>query len=104
MKNALVSGASGVLGSRLVKGLRAGGWAVRALVKPGDPFRDRLAGSGAEIVEVDLERPGPDLPRAFAGMDVVYHLAAIILSPDATAFERINRQGTAHMVAGAAAA
>ena len=104
MKTALVSGASGVLGSRLVKGLRAGGWAVRALVKPGDPFRDRLAGTGVQLVEADLESPGDSFAQTFSGVDVVYHLAAVILSPEPSVFERINRRGTAHMVEAAAGA
>jgi nucleoside-diphosphate-sugar epimerase len=104
MRSVLVTGASGVLGSRLVQSLAASGWAVRAIVKPGDPFVGRLDGSGARLIEADLERPGGALAGAFAGVDLVYHLAAIILSPDPTAFERINHQGTAHMVAGAAGA
>ena len=29
------------------------------------------------------------------GQRTVYHLAAVILSPDPTAFERVNRHGTA---------
>jgi nucleoside-diphosphate-sugar epimerase len=107
----LVTGASGVLGSRLVRRLAAAGHPVRALVKPGDPFRGRLCapgGDGAplpgiEIREADLERPH-SLRGCFDGADTVYHLAAVILSPDPQVFDRVNRQGTAHMVAGAAAA
>jgi nucleoside-diphosphate-sugar epimerase len=109
VKTVLVTGASGVLGSRLVHRLAAVGRAVRALVKPGDPFRDRLCAPGGgplpgiEIREADLEQP-ETLRGCFAGVDTVYHLAAIILSPDPRAFDRVNRQGTAHMVSGAGAA
>jgi nucleoside-diphosphate-sugar epimerase len=99
----LVSGAAGVLGSRLVRKLAAAGHAVRALVKPGDPCVQRLDGVGCEIREGDIEHAAT-LAGAFDGADTVYHLAAVILSPDPTVFERVNRQGTAHMVAGAAAA
>ena len=38
------------------------------------------------------------------GVGTVFHLAAIILSPDPTAFDRINRLGTARLVAEAARA
>jgi NADH dehydrogenase len=99
----LVSGAAGVLGSRLVHKLAASGHSVRALVKPGDPCMHRLDGVRCDIREGDIEHAA-NLAGAFDGIDTVYHLAAVILSPDATVFERVNRNGTAHMVAGAAAA
>ncbi len=99
----LVSGAAGVLGSRLVHKLAASGHSVRALVKPGDPCVHRLDGVRCDIREGDIEHAAT-LAGAFDGIDTVYHLAAVILSPDATVFERVNRNGTAHMVAGAAAA
>jgi nucleoside-diphosphate-sugar epimerase len=98
-----VSGASGVLGSRLVRALVDAGWMVRALVQPGDPFRARLDGLRCEIREGDLERP-ESLGGVLDGVSTVMHLAAIILSPDPTAFDRINRQGTAALVAEAARA
>jgi nucleoside-diphosphate-sugar epimerase len=99
----LVSGAAGVLGSRLVHKLAASGQSVRALVKPGDPCVHRLDGVRCDIREGDIEHAAT-LAGAFDGIDTVYHLAAVILSPDPTVFERVNRNGTAHMVAGAAAA
>jgi nucleoside-diphosphate-sugar epimerase len=99
----LVTGAAGVLGSRLVHKLAASGQSVRALVKPGDPCMHRLDGVRCDIREGDIEHAAT-LASAFDGIDTVYHLAAVILSPDATVFERVNRKGTAHMVAGAAAA
>lgn len=83
--------------------LAASGHQVRALVKPGDPCVDRLRGVPCEIREGDIER-AESLTGVFANVDTVYHLAAVILSPDPTVFERVNRDGTAHMVAGAAAA
>jgi nucleoside-diphosphate-sugar epimerase len=98
-----VSGASGVLGSRLVRTLVGGGFPVRALVQPGDPFRARLDGLGCDIREGDLGRP-ESLGGMLDGVGTVFHLAAIILSPDPTAFDRINRLGTAHLVGEAARA
>src|SRR5688500_12403542 len=52
-----VSGASGVLGSRLVRTLVESGWSVRALVQPNDPFRGRLDGLGCDLREGDLAHP-----------------------------------------------
>jgi nucleoside-diphosphate-sugar epimerase len=98
-----VSGASGVLGSRLVRTLVEEGWRVRALVQPGDPFRARLDGLPCDIREGDLGDPS-SLAGLLDGVATVYHLAAIILSPDPTAFDRINRLGTARLVAEAARA
>jgi nucleoside-diphosphate-sugar epimerase len=92
-----VSGASGVLGSRLVRTLVESGFAVRALVQPDDPFRSRLDGLGCDIREADLARPAP-LTGLLDGVGTAFHLAAIILSPDPDAFERINRQGTERLV------
>jgi nucleoside-diphosphate-sugar epimerase len=99
----LVTGAAGVLGNRLARKLTGSGHAVRALVKPGDPCVHRLHGLRCEILEGDVEHPAT-LAGAFDGVDTVFHLAAVILSPDPSVFQRVNRNGTAHMVAGAAAA
>jgi NADH dehydrogenase len=93
---ALVTGAAGVMGSRLVRLLAERGWAVRGLVMPGDKLRARVEGL-CEIVEGDLQ-DAPALVRACQDVDLVYHLAAVILSPDPTAFARVNRDGTAHVV------
>ena len=101
MRTVFVSGASGVLGSRLVHRLRGAGFPVRALVQPNDPRLERLAGTGCELWRGDIQDP-KCLAGAFAGVGTVFHLAAVILSPDPSAFERINTNGTANMVSAAA--
>lgn len=103
MTPVLVTGAAGGMGARLVRALCERGWPVRGLVLPGDPLRRRLDGLSCEIVEGDLGDPRA-LDRACAGVGLVYHLAAVILSPDPTVFDRVNRQGTANVVAAAARA
>lgn len=102
-RTALVSGAAGVMGSRLCRDLVAAGWKVRALILPGDPLRSRLNGLPCEIHEGDIGSP-ESLRGACDGVDTVYHLAAVIVSHDPSVFARVNREGTRHLVAAAAAA
>jgi nucleoside-diphosphate-sugar epimerase len=99
----LVTGAAGVMGVRLVTRLIAKGWSVRGLVLPGEPQRARLERLGCEVREGDIRDPD-SLLGICAGVDTVYHLAAIIISHDVHAFARINLEGTAHVLARADAA
>jgi nucleoside-diphosphate-sugar epimerase len=99
----LVTGATGVLGARLVRALRARGFSVRGLSPPGDPGRDRVAGLDCQLFEGDI-RNAAAVPGLCHGVDTVFHLAAVILSPDPTVFDAVNRQGTAQMVSAAAQA
>jgi NADH dehydrogenase len=99
--NVLVTGAAGVMGARLVSRLRRDGHHVRALVLPGDDLRQRIAPLGCELREGDVS-DSATLSGLCAGIDTVYHLAALIISHDPRAFDRVNRQGTANVVAEAA--
>ncbi|WP_339928517.1 SDR family oxidoreductase [uncultured Brevundimonas sp.] len=65
----LVTGATGTIGSEVVKQLVEGGHRVRALVR--DPVRAAGLGDAVEIVVADLSRP-ETLPAAFAGVDSVF--------------------------------
>jgi nucleoside-diphosphate-sugar epimerase len=99
----LVTGAAGVMGARLVRGLVDAGWEVRGLVLPGDPLRSRLEGCGCEIREGDVS-VADSLDGACDGIDTVYHLAAVILSHDPRVFRRVNLDGTVNLVRAARAA
>lgn len=99
----LVTGAAGVMGARLVARLRRAGHEVRALVLPGDPLRERLEPLGCDIREGDVS-DAETLRGLCAGVDTVYHLAALIIAHDPSLFERINRRGTANLVAQAVGA
>jgi nucleoside-diphosphate-sugar epimerase len=97
LPTALVTGAAGVMGTRLTARLRQAGWHVRALVLPNDPLRHRVDGA-CEVREGNVAEPRT-LEGLCDGVDTVFHLAAVIISHDPTVFGRVNRDGTANLVA-----
>jgi len=70
----LVTGASGFVGSAVVKHLVETGWRVRALVRPTSP-RTQLAGLNVEYAEGDLNA-AESVVRAVAGVRYLIHAAA----------------------------
>lgn len=102
IRHALVTGANGFIGSNLCAELCAQGIPVRALVMAGTDVRN-IAGPGVDIVTADIGVPLD--PGLFAGVSHVFHLAAIALDwgPQAL-FERVNAQGTRHVLEAASAA
>lgn len=70
----LVTGASGFVGSAVVRQLLARGEAVRVLVRPSSD-RSNLSRLEVEIVEGDLREPG-SLAAACRGCTGLYHVAA----------------------------
>lgn len=103
MPSALVTGATGLVGSYVVERLLADGWSVRGLVR--DAARaSSLADAGVSLAIGDvLEAEG--FRRAAAGCDVVFHTAAAVTpSGGWEAFRRPNVEGTRHAIAAVAAA
>jgi dihydroflavonol-4-reductase len=72
---ALVTGATGLIGTHLVREVAKRGHEVRALVRESSR-RGSLAELPEETVVADVLRPGRDLDAACAGCDVVFHSAA----------------------------
>src|SRR5277367_1358713 len=70
----LITGATGLVGSAVARKLRAEGFAVRALVRPGSP-RFQLDGLDLEFVPGDM-RDASSVRRAMAGVRHVFHVAA----------------------------
>lgn len=70
----LVTGASGFVGSAVVRTLLGAGYAVRALVRSTSP-RDNLAGLDIEFVTGDMREAG-SVERAMAGVRYLMHVAA----------------------------
>ncbi len=96
---ATVTGASGFVGGNLVRELLARGMSVRAADRERGPA---LEGLDVEFVALDVLEPD-SLRAAFAGTDVVFHLAAVIsISGDPTGIvRRVNVEGPANAAAAA---
>jgi len=101
-RRALVTGATGMLGSYIVQCLATAGCGVRALVR--DASRAAwLEPLGADLVAGDVRDPGA-LREASAGCDVVFHAAAVVGPDTAWApFRDANVTGTQHVIDACAA-
>lgn len=74
---ALVTGASGFLGRRVVSTLLAQGHTVRALIRPATAVEEFDWPASVEIVRGDL-RSARELSSALEDVDVLIHLAAMV--------------------------
>ena len=74
---ALVTGANGFLGRHVVNALLAQGIEVRAMVRPATHLEALGWPSSVEVFRADL-RTSRELVRAFEGVDVLLHLAAVV--------------------------
>ena len=94
-----VTGATGFLGWHLSEAFRDAGWAVRAIVRPGNrkPLPDRV-----EVVEAPLEYPA--LSAALGRSEVLVHSAALVRAASAEEINRVNVDGTRAAVDAANAA
>lgn len=103
MSCALVTGATGLLGSHVVERLRADGWTVSALVRTPEKARS-LEELGVRLVEGDMTE-ARSVRRAVRGVEAVVHAAAYI-APGGRAqdFRRGNVDATGHVLSAAARA
>ncbi len=101
---ALVTGATGFVGSSVVRALLASGHQVRALVRAGADLRN-IADLKVELVTGDVRDPA-SLSSAMVGCEQVYHVAALYSywwSPRQDFYD-VNVEGTRNVLRAAQAA
>ncbi|MGH6707382.1 MAG: NAD-dependent epimerase/dehydratase family protein [Bradyrhizobium sp.] len=89
----LVTGASGLVGARLLPRLVEAGMDCRALVRSGKDVP-----SGVTAVEGDLFDPA-SLVRAVRDVSAIIHLAAVFRTPDTDLIWKSNLEGTRNLIA-----
>jgi len=101
---ALVTGASGFVGSAVARAARARGLSLRLLVREASPRRN-IEGLNAEIVVGDMADPQA-MAKAMAGVDCLFHVAADyrLWARDPEEIVRHNLQGTTAVMTAALAA
>lgn len=98
---ALVTGASGYVGGRLVPQLLAAGWSVRAVARKASRLRDYPWTNSVDVIEGDV-LDTESLRAALEGIDVAYYLVHAIGS--ASAFEATDRRAAENFAKAARAA
>ncbi len=96
---ALVTGATGFVGSHLTEALRRQGDEVTALARSARKA-EVLAPLGVRVVAGDLHDVTA-LIRAVEAQDVIYHVAGVFAAGSEADFFAANRDGTANLVAAA---
>jgi len=100
---AFITGATGMVGSHLTRRLLDEGWRVRALVRTTSDT-GLLKSWGVELVEGDIGDLSPAFNSFLAGVDYVFHCAAMV--SDWAPLEdmmRVNVAGTRHLAEAAVA-
>ena len=97
MRRALVTGATGLVGSYLIERLLADGWETRALVRSLAAGSD-LRRQGVETIEGNV-LDAPSLARAAAGCDAVFHAAATVTATRGWEdYRSTNIEGTRNVI------
>ncbi len=99
---ALVTGATGFVGSHVAEALAARGDAVTVLARSGARAAP-LARLGVTVALGSLEDPAA-LAAAARGQDVVFHLAGLTAAASPADYLRVNAEGTRRLLEAAAAA
>jgi dihydroflavonol-4-reductase len=100
-----VTGASGFIGSAVVRALLARGRSVRALVEPGAKDLPNLEGLNVDVRACDVTDEA-SVKKGLEGAKSLYHLAAIykLWTPDPEPLFRVNVEGTTCVLLAALAA
>ena len=95
---ALVTGASGFIGSHLVEALVPRDWRVRCLVRKTSRLK-WIPTDDVTLINGEIETPGEDLDRAVRGVSVVFHLAGLTSAATDAEYATVNVEGTRNLVA-----
>ena len=76
-KTVLITGATGFIGSNLLKRCKEKGWAVRAFVLPNDPEEATVQALGATVVYGDITDEAAVLVAA-EGVNIIFHCAGLV--------------------------
>jgi 2-alkyl-3-oxoalkanoate reductase len=94
---AFVTGATGMIGSHLVRRLLDEGWRVRALARATSDTR-LLESWGVELARGDLDDSAEALAAHMAGVEYVFHCAAMVSDwAPLDEMVRVNVTGTRHL-------
>ena len=99
---AYVTGGTGFIGSHLVERLVNQGYHVTCLIRQTSNLRwlNHLLtskSSQVELVTGDLH-DSEVLAQHLRDADLVFHLAGLTKAPDATTYDRVNAEGTKHLI------
>lgn len=92
-KRILITGGTGTIGKALTERLSKKEYVIRLLALPEDEFAKNLNKNNIEIRYGDVSDPA-SISGICEGVDVVLHMAAVVLSDDDIAFDRVNVMGT----------
>lgn len=88
----LITGGTGLVGTRLLRRLVDAGIDCRALVRPGKELP-----TGVTPVDGDILDPAT-LAKAVDGVSAVIHLAAVLRTPDAAQIHEVNVEGIKNLI------
>lgn len=101
-RQALVTGATGFVGTHLVERLVSEGWRIRALVRRTSNTAS-IERAGAELARGDLDDVNA-IRDACNGVDTVFHLAAVTAARSDAEYHHANVQGTRNVADAVASA
>ncbi|MFW6136915.1 MAG: NAD-dependent epimerase/dehydratase family protein [Candidatus Aminicenantaceae bacterium] len=93
---ALVTGSCGFIGSHLTEELLRRGYKVHVLLRKKSDLK-WIRRLNTRPVMGDYSRP-ESLHSSVAGMDFIFHLAAVLHAPDWKTYYRVNTMGTRHLL------
>ncbi len=88
----LVTGATGLVGRRLLPRLVKAGFDVRALVRNGKSVPEGVTAVDGDILDTAT------LGAAVADVEAIIHLAALLRTPDARRIWHVNLEGTRNLI------